>query len=270
MRDARQAAVSGHFYPGEKQALLKALKGYVRVSEKKEPAIAVICPHAGYVYSGKVAGMVYGKVSMPDSVILLGPNHHGYGEPFAIMREGSWQTPLGEVEINTPLAEKIIAQSRYLHADSLAHVPEHSIEVQIPFLQYIKNDIRIVPITLYGNLESTAWPEIGIAISEAIKDYGEKVLIVASSDFTHYETREKAEENDRYAIEAITDLNEDLFIERIAERDISICGFAPIVTAIIASKNLGAKTAELVEYRTSGDVSGDYEQVVGYAGIVIK
>jgi AmmeMemoRadiSam system protein B len=246
------------------------LKSYIRIYEKKEPAISIICPHAGYVYSGKVAGSVYGKISIPDDIIILGPNHHEYGEPFAIMKEGVWQTPLGNVEINKPLAETIIEKSRYIHENNLAHIQEHSIEVQVPFLQYIKDDIKIVPITLSGPLESTAWPEIGIAISEAITDYGKNVLIVASSDFTHYETQSKAEENDRYAIEAIIAMNEDLFIERIAERDISICGFAPIITAMIASKNLGAKSSELVEYRTSGDVSKDYEQVVGYAGILIK
>ncbi|MCL5674490.1 MAG: AmmeMemoRadiSam system protein B [Candidatus Omnitrophica bacterium] len=270
MENIRNPVVSGYFYPGEKHALTKMLKSYVGISGEKEHVKAVICPHAGYVYSGKVAGSVYGKIEMPDSVIILGPNHHGFGEPFAIMKEGVWRTPLGDVEINKTLAEKILEKSGYLQDDALAHSQEHSLEVQVPFIQYVKNNVRIVPIVLSGSIDSIAWPEIGNAISEGIKDYQEKTLIVASSDFTHYENQKTAEENDRYAIEAILALDEELFIERVSERNISICGYGPIITAMFASKNLGAKKAEIIDYKTSGNVTGDYDQVVGYAGIIIQ
>lgn len=270
MDKIRNSIVNGYFYPGEKQALLKILKEYIKTSKEKEEAISVICPHAGYIYSGRVAGSVYEKIDIPDTVVILGPNHHGFGEPFAIMKEGIWRTPLGDIEINKTLAEKILEKSKYLQHDTLAHVQEHSLEVQVPFIQYIKSNVQIVPVVLSGSIDSIAWTEIGDAISEGIKDYKQKVLIVASSDFTHYETQKTAEENDRYAIDAITVLNEYLFIERVFERNMSICGYGPIITAIIASKNLGAQKAEIIDYKTSGNITGDYEQVVGYAGIIIK
>ncbi len=270
MEKIRKPAVSGYFYPGGKQTLAKMLKSYIVMSEKKESVKAVICPHAGYIYSGKVAGKVYGKIEIPDNIVILGPNHHNLGEPFAIMKEGIWKTPLGDVEINKTLAEKISEKSRYLQYDTLAHIQEHSLEVQVPFIQYIKNSIKIVPIVLSGSIDSIAWPEIGDAISEGIKEYRGKTLIVASSDFTHYETQKTAEENDRYAMDAITALDEEMFIERIYEKNISICGYGPIITAIIASKNLGAEKVEIVDYKTSGNTTGDYTQVVGYAGIIIK
>ncbi|MCL5409105.1 MAG: AmmeMemoRadiSam system protein B [Candidatus Omnitrophica bacterium] len=270
MEKIRNPVVDGYFYPADKPSLLKMLKEYIKPFKEKHQAISVICPHAGYIYSGRIAGSIYGRIEIPDNVIILGPNHHGFGEPFAVMEEGVWKTPLGDVEINKILAGKIIENSKYLQTDTLAHNQEHSLEVQVPFLQYIKSNIKIVPIVLSGALDSVAWDEIGNAISQGIKDYNEKVLIVASSDFTHYETQQTAEENDKYAMEAIISLNEDLFIERIAEKDISICGYGSIITAIIASKNLGAKNVEIIDYKTSGDITGDYQQVVGYAGIIIR
>ena len=221
MENIRKAAVSGHFYPGDKKSLIDYLNRTVKNPEKSADAVAVICPHAGYVYSGMVAAKVYAKVKIPETVVIIGPNHQGYGEPFALMKEGSWQMPLGIVDIDTALSEKILKKSRYLQEDSVAHTAEHSIEVQVPFLRYLNEKVRIVPIVISGYPDVPAWIEIGTAIAKAVKETGKKVLIAASSDFTHYESRKEAEEKDGYAIEAITAMNEMLFIERVDEKNIS-------------------------------------------------
>jgi len=268
MTGIRKPAVSGYFYPAEKNELLRMIQNFVQPVREKEKAIAIVCPHAGYIYSGKTAGIVYSKITPPDTAVILGPNHHGYGEPYAVEKTGRWLTPLGTVEIDTELAE-LLLKHRYLEEDSIAHRPEHSVEVQVPFLQYLNPKIKIVPVVLSGPLMSPAWYDIGNAIGEAIIEYGKNTLIVASSDFTHYETREQAESKDRYAIEAILALDENRFAERVEERNITACGYAPIIAAIVGSRRLGAKSARLLDYRTSGDVSGDYDQVVGYAGIIM-
>jgi AmmeMemoRadiSam system protein A len=185
------------------------------------------------------------------------------------MTEGKWHTPLGDVEIDSELAKKILDSSRHLEEDSGAHHYEHSIEVQLPFLQYFKKDIKLVPIVL-AQASSTAYKEIGRAIARAIKDLNREVVIIASSDMTHYESQSSAQEKDRKAIQAILSLDEDELLRQIDELDISMCGYAPVVSLISAAKEFGAKEAELVRYQTSGDTSGDFSAVVGYAGIIIK
>ncbi len=265
----RKPVVSGQFYP-ESPDQLRAMIGEL-VDEKavKEEVIGLVSPHAGYIYSGPVAGAVISRISFKDTFVIIGPNHTGSGKPLSIMTQGVWETPLGEVEIDSELGERILAASSHLQEDYAAHQYEHSIEVQIPFLQYFKRDIRLVPIMLaYSSL--TTYKEIGQELARAIKDSKKEVVIIASSDMTHYEPQESARSKDTQAIEAILDLNEDELFRRVDELNISMCGYAPAVSLISAARELGATGAELVRYQTSGDTTGDYSSVVGYAGIIIK
>jgi hypothetical protein len=241
------------------------------VDEKvaKEEVIGLVSPHAGYIYSGSVAGATIAKVKPKDTFIILGPNHTGRGKPFSIMTEGVWQTPLGEVVIDSRLAKQILDGSAYLEEDYSAHQYEHSIEVQLPFLQYFKSNIRLVPIVL-AHATGSIYKEIGSAIARAIKDLDREALIIASSDMTHYEPHESARRKDNSAIEAILALDEDELLKRVEELKMSMCGYAPVASLITAAKELGARGAELISYQTSGDATGDYGSVVGYAGIIIK
>jgi AmmeMemoRadiSam system protein B len=260
----REPVVAGQFYPASASELKAMIEGIVRPE-----VIGLISPHAGYIYSGPVAGAVISRIKFKDSFIIMGPNHTGSGKPLSIMTEGVWKTPLGEVEIDSELGKQILANSKHLQEDNIAHLYEHSIEVQLPFLQYFKPDFKLVPIVL-AHASGAAYKEIGKALAKAIKKTGKKVVIMASSDMTHYEPQESAQIKDAQAIEAILGLNEDELLKRIDELNISMCGFAPAVSLIVAAKELGATGTELVKYQTSGDVTGDYSSVVGYAGIIIK
>ncbi|MDP2931020.1 MAG: AmmeMemoRadiSam system protein B, partial [Chloroflexota bacterium] len=264
----RQPVVAGQFYPSAAAQLKIMIEQFVDKKAAKEEVIGLVSPHAGYVYSGLVAGAVISRIKFKDTFIILGPNHTGRGKPLSIMTQGNWQTPLGNVEIDAELAGKILATSRHLAEDELAHQFEHSIEVQLPFLQYFKPDVKLVPIILSFAAGST-YKEIGREIAQAVKDLHRPVVIMASSDMTHYESDESARRKDNQAIEAILDLNEDELLERIDKLGITMCGYAPAVSLIAAARELGATGARLVKYQTSGDVSGDYASVVGYAGIVI-
>ncbi|MCM8762285.1 MAG: AmmeMemoRadiSam system protein B [Candidatus Omnitrophica bacterium] len=272
MEKIRRPVVAGYFYPEEKGELLRMLERFIDSSVEPEKATALIAPHAGYVYSGKTAGDVFSRVAIPDTVILIGPNHTGYGEPYAVDGHTIWFTPLGEAEVDTDVVDTLVKKSRYLQKDTVAHIKEHSLEVELPFIQFLKKDVKIVPVILSGYVDDPAWYEIGECLAETIDEKGmrEKTLIVTSTDMTHYEEQSIAEEKDNYAIEAILALDEILLIDRLTEKNISMCGYGPVITAIIAAKNLGAKEAELVRYTTSGEVNKDYAQVVGYAGIIIK
>ncbi len=264
----RHPVVAGQFYPSSASQLTAMIEGFVDEKAVKEDVIGLVSPHAWYVYSGPVAGAVISKIKFKDTFIIMGPNHTGSGKPLSIMTQGTWKTPLGEVEIDSELGKRILAISSHLEEDSAAHSYEHSIEVQLPFLQYFKKDIKIVPIILAYSTGAT-YKEIGKEIARAIKELNKEVVIIASSDMTHYEPHESAQRKDTQAIEAILELNEDELLRRVDELNISMCGYAPTVSLISAAKELGAKTAELVRYQTSGDTSGDYSSVVGYAGIII-
>ncbi len=266
----REPAVAGQFYPSSRQILKNQIEALIDKKADKLNAIACMLPHAGYMYSGGVAAETVSCVNIKDKIILLGPNHTGYGVPFSIMTKGLWRTPLGEVKINSSLASHILKNSKYLEDDCLAHLYEHSLEVELPILQYFKTDFEIVPITVLAN-EISALKEIGKDIANTIKELNIKdsVLIIASSDMTHYEAQAQAQKKDREAIKAILELNEDKLMQKIQELDISMCGYAPAVIMLSAAKALGAKTAKLIKYQTSGDVTGDLTQVVGYAGIVV-
>ena len=265
----RNPIVAGQFYPGVPDQLRAMISGLIDERAEKTDVLGLVSPHAGYVYSGAVAGAVLSRIRFTDTFVILGPNHSGRGKGFSIMTEGTWRTPLGDVEIDSELGRQILAESDRLEQDYAAHQYEHSIEVQVPFLQYFKSNVRIVPIVL-AHYNGAAYKEIGTAIAGAIKGLGRKAVIIASSDMTHYEPQEVAKRKDTSAIEAILDLNEDELMKRVKELNISMCGYAPVVSLITASRALGAARAELIKYKTSGDISGDYGSVVGYAGIIIR
>ena len=267
----RKPIVSGQFYSSSTNKLKEDIDKLVDKTACPKEAIACVLPHAGYAYSGRVAGKTISCLRIKDNAVLLGPNHTGCGAPFSIMTEGSWQTPLGEVDINSALAKSTLSNSEYLTEDTSAHVHEHSLEVELPFLQYYNPDIKIVPIVVaVGQL--SAYKEIGEVIALAVKESKseESTLIIASSDMTHYESQKNAEKKDKEALAAILELNEDKLFDRIQELNISMCGYIPVIIMLVAAKRLGASGAELVSYQTSGDVTGDYSAVVGYAGIIIR
>jgi len=266
----RRPAVAGYFYPGEEEELKAILESLIEFSDGKVQAISVVSPHAGYMYSGKVAGKVFGKIFPPDTAIILGPNHTGTGKSIALYPGDSFLTPLGEAKIDQDIQEALLNSSSLFALDEVAHRHEHSIEVQIPFLQYINPFVKIVPICVsYINFDEII--EIGNAISQVVKEFPEKkVLIVASSDFSHYVPHEVAKEKDFKAIEKILSLDEVGLINIVVQENISMCGVIPVSIAITASKSIKPTAqAELVSYQTSGDVIKDYSSVVGYGGIVI-
>jgi len=265
----RNPVVAGQFYPASPSQLKAMIEGLVDEKAVKEEVIGAVSPHAGYMYSGAVAGAVMSRIKLKDTAIIMGPNHTGMGKPLSIMTKGDWSTPLGKVKIDSELAKRILASSAYLQEDSAAHQFEHSLEVQVPFLQYFQSDIKIVPIVL-SFATGSIYKQIGKEIAQAIKDLNREVVIIASSDMTHYEPQESAQKKDNQAIAAILELSEDKLLARVEELDITMCGYAPTASLISAAKELGAREAELVRYQTSGDTTGDYSSVVGYAGIIIK
>ena len=265
----RKPAVAGQFYPSSAQGLKGQIEAFIDKKANKTDAIACMLPHAGYIYSGGVAAQTLSRVNVKDKIILLGPNHTGFGPAFSIMTEGVWQTPLGEIEIDSNLAKKILQNSKYLEEDASAHAYEHSLEVELPFLQYFKTDFKIVPIILLSD-EIKALKQIGEEIASVLKDSKGSSMIVASSDMTHYEPQATAQNKDTEAIGAILELNEDKLIEKIRRLNISMCGYAPVIVMLKAAKILGAKGASLIKYQTSGDVTGDRSSVVGYAGIIVQ
>jgi hypothetical protein len=269
--EARMPAFAGQFYPASASALRKQIGSFLEPVKIKEEAIACLMPHAGYLYSGKVAAQTASRINIKDKVILLGPNHTGYGKSLSIMTDGAWLTPLGELKIDSALAKDILGRCRYLEEDNLAHESEHSLEVELPIMQYFKSDFQIVPIAFLFE-ETEVLAELGKAIAEAIRGRGLEgnALIVASSDMTHYEPQLRAEENDRRAIEAILALDENRLLSAAERFNISMCGLVPAYVMLVCAKALGAKSGKLVKYATSGDVTGDKSSVVGYAGIIIS
>jgi len=266
----REPVVAGKFYPSDKTSLEKQLRSFYEEKPKKE-TIACIMPHAGYVYSGKVATATAASVVIKKNIILLGPNHTGLGSAFSIMSEDSWKTPLGELRINKEITAELKKRNKKITEDSSAHMHEHSLEVELPILQFLSKDqFSFVPLTLMESSKD-AYEEIAQSIFDTINKLNikDQTLIVASSDMTHYETHESAKKKDNLAIEAIINLDEDLLLKRVSKYQISMCGYVPVIVTIMTAKKLGAKKGELVLYQTSGDVSGDYEAVVGYAGMIL-
>ncbi len=274
----RTPAVAGRFYPGRAEELLREVRKYT--SPGKTPfesgriaAIGCVAPHAGYIYSGGVAGAVYSRLEIPEHCVILCPNHTGKGHPLAIMANTTWQTPLGVVAADAELGAGLLRRFPALQEDSAAHRGEHAIEVQLPFLQAQQPELNIVPIAV-GTSDFDMLRGLGEALADAIsafqEDRKEKVLIVASSDMNHYESDAVTRVKDHKAIERVLAMDARGLWEVVLNEDISMCGFGPTIVMLTAAKLLGATSATLVKYATSGEVSGDYESVVGYAGIIVN
>lgn len=264
----RQPTVAGQFYPLSPKTLKKEVNRFFSgIDTSQRNVIGAVVPHAGYTYSGSVAAHVYAVLPKADTYIILGPNHTGLGSLVSVSQD-SWSTPLGEVGVDVELARSLAGS--IVDLDELAHNFEHSIEVQLPFLQYrFGNDFKILPICMGLQDEETA-VEVGNEIARAVKESGKKVVIIASSDFTHYQPADIARDVDQHLIEAILDMDVPEFYRRRAEMDISACGYGPIAAMVTATNALGAKKPSLLKYATSGDVTGDMSAVVGYAAIIVE
>jgi AmmeMemoRadiSam system protein B len=282
MAKVRHPSVAGTFYEGNAQSLKKQIEDCFlhRLGPGKIPEIAetgqrqivgLVCPHAGYEYSGPVAAHAYFELAMdgkPDIVAILGPNHRGFGSGLAAVNEGFWHTPLGDVEVDSETANQIVRESRIIDIDESAHLEEHSIEVQLPFLQYLYgSELKIVPICfLLQDLVSAQ--EVGQAVGKVLA--GRNAIVIASSDMTHYETQRIAETKDLKALKAVESMDEARFYSVIEADNVTTCGYGPVAALITSSRILGGKEAKLLCYKTSGDVTGDYSQVVGYAAVCFK
>ncbi len=265
----RLPAVAGRFYPRRADGLLRDVRSYTEPRTEKIEAKGCVVPHAGYMYSGHVAGAVYSRIELPRRFIILCPNHTGMGAPLSIMSEGNWLTPLGEAQIDTELAVALKQSLPLLTEDQEAHRAEHAIEVQVPFLQALVKDFSFVPITV-GTSRFEALDTLGQALGMVVQNAPDKILVVASSDMNHYESDEVTRIKDRRAIDPMLALDARDLWETVTNQHITMCGFGPAVAMLTAAKALGASKAELVKYATSGDISGDRDAVVGYAGIVVS
>lgn len=265
----RQPAVANQFYNGSAAGLARDIEIMTGHKKGTEPCIAIIAPHAGYVYSGRVAGAAYARAAIPETVVIMGPNHTGHGSPAAVMPDGTWRMPMGDVSVAADITEGLIKRSIYLEADYEAHMYEHSLEVQVPFLQYFQPRLEIAPVCL-GHMPYETCEEIGRAVAETIQAAGRTVLMVASTDMTHYEPQKQANAKDQAAIEQILNMDPAGLYNTVRTNGISMCGVIPTTIIMIAALSLGATGAELVQYATSGDVSGDYERVVGYASFIVR
>jgi len=277
--EVREPVVAGYFYEGEKKLLLEQIKSCFlhklgpgklpEIKTGKRKIIGLVVPHAGYFYSGAIAAHAYHALASdgnPQTFILLGPNHTGIGMPISAIKNGRWLTPLGELTVDSALAEKLI-DNKIVLEDPVAHSSEHSIEVQLPFLQFVYKKVKFVPICMLDQ-SFEACTRLANMIVKAAKN--KDAVIIASSDFSHYEAYETAYAKDAKAIDALNALDARRFYERVLSLDISICGYGPITTMMIVAKAVGAKSCEILKYATSGDVTGDKHEVVGYCAAMVK
>lgn len=271
----REPAVAGRFYPGNAQQLACEVRQFVekdgraaRCAPEPVRALGCIVPHAGYTYSGAVAGAVYTRLELPRRFLVLCPRHYPQGAPLAILSEGAWRTPLGDAPLDSTLAGALARACPLLREDELAHEREHAIEVQLPFLQVLRPEFRFVPIAL-GTDRFQAFSDLGQAVARVVAGEEEPVLLVASSDMNHYENDAITRQKDSRAIERILALDPRGLYDVVRRESISMCGYGAAVTLLIAAKELGATRAELARYATSAEVSGDFDRVVGYAGVIV-
>ncbi len=265
----RLAAVAGQFYNGNPVRLKNQVEQYIVHGAVREKAIAVLSPHAGLMYSGHIAGAVYSSIHFPSSFLLLGPNHSGLGPNISMMSTGEWEIPTATFGIDDELARRIREKVPFIVEDSQSHIYEHSLEVQLPFIAHFSDNCRILPITfMRATIDDCA--AAGRGIADAIRASGHEVVIVASSDMSHYEPDAVARKLDKLAIDEILALNPEGLYSIVMREKISMCGLIPATVMLYAALELGAGEARLVKYATSGEVSGDFDRVVGYAGILIK
>jgi len=276
----RRAAVAGYFYPGDKVKLIETIEWCFKhrlgpgdlprlFKERKKHVLGYIVPHAGYIYSGPIAAHAFYDMALggaPESIIILGTNHTGYGKPISVYPSGVWETPLGKLHVDAELARLVVNNSQLADVDTYAHLEEHSIEVQLPFIQYLFGDaVKILPIVM-GIHTPEAAKDLAHAVNSAVKGLNRDVIVLSSSDFSHYEPHDVAVRKDMLAIDNITKLDVEGFYRAIVEENISVCGPGGIMTLIELAKLNGAKGV-LLKYATSGDVWGDKSAVVGYASI---
>ncbi|MGB9740778.1 MAG: AmmeMemoRadiSam system protein B [Candidatus Bathyarchaeia archaeon] len=282
MAKVRRPTQAGAFYEGNAESLKKQIRecflsefGPGKVPEVKKNGsrriVGLVCPHAGYMFSGPVAAHAYYELALdgkPDVAVIFGPNHTGYGSPLAAMNEGVWRTPLGDVEVDSEIADQIVREAHIVDVDDSAHKYEHSIEVQLPFLQFLYgSDFKIVPICFLMQ-DLTSASEVGEAVAKVL--VGKNAVVIASSDMTHYEPHETAKEKDLAALMAVESMDAAKFHSIIEAKHVTACGYGPIMALIATAKRLGVKEAKLLCYKTSGDVIGDYSSVVGYAAVCFK
>lgn len=264
----RSPAVSGQFYPKNSAALVHTLEQFIPAVTATIPAYGVMVPHAGYVYSGAVAGKTFAGVSIPPEVVILGPNHHGIGHQTAVYSRGGWETPLGTVPIAEDLADAILAACPAAAADVQAHLYEHSLEVQVPFLETLRGDVSIAPICI-GRVPLETLLALGDGLAQALRTRPQQPLIVASTDMTHYESGDEARRKDHLALQHVLTLDPEGLYRTVRDNRISMCGVLPTVVMLRAALALGATSAKLVSYANSGEVTGDQREVVGYAGVIV-
>ena len=266
----RKAHVAGTFYPGERDKLRKTIERLTaHPPAGKRKVLAVVAPHAGYEYSGPVAGAVFSSVEIPRTVVVVGPGHRDIGPLFAVQKEGSWLTPLGETPIESELASSLLAHCPSASEDERAHLWEHSLEVELPFIQFFEPEASLVPVCVSYEAEYRDLEGLGRGLAASVRSFGRPVLVVASTDMSHYVSQKTAEAKDRLAIAKILELDPRGLYDTVRDNGISMCGYQPTTAALVAARELGAEKAELVLYQTSGERTGDYSQVVGYAGLRI-
>jgi len=265
----RLPAVAGRFYPGDARTLTSTVESFLDETLPKTRALGIVVPHAGYMYSGAVAGAVYSRTQLPSRSIVLCPNHTGRGKPLAIMREGAWRTPLGDLPIDTEMCDALMEADPNLEDDAAAHEYEHALEVQLPFLQHLQGPAhRFVPIVI-GTLNWDALAALGKAIAETIVKVDRSALIIASSDMNHYESDAITRTKDSRAIDQILKRDPRGLLQTVRDERISMCGAGPVTSMLVAGNILRASKTELVRYATSAETSGDFDRVVGYAGITL-
>jgi len=267
--NVRPPAVAGQFYPGTRGSLLAVLDRCIPARVEPGKAVGLVCPHAGYLYSGATAGATFARAVIPGRVAVLAPNHTAIGRPIAVWTDGAWETPLGEIQVDAALAGALLRRCPEAEADRMAHLREHSLEVQLPFIQRLNPAARILPVCV-GTHDERALQALGDALAETVRGAGGDVLIVASSDMTHYEPADQARAKDDLAIGRIQALDPEGLLATVRKHGITMCGVAPVAAMLWAAKSLGAARCELIDYAHSGMVTGDDSEVVGYAGLMVS
>ena len=280
----RKPAVAGMFYPDDSEELVKTIEDCflhsfgpgkipdIESFEGNDYPVNVMVPHAGFQYSGTIAAHSYcelAKNGFPEVFIIIGPNHTGLGSEVSVFNKGEWITPLGNIQVDEEFADTLISFSDFASADFAAHMREHSIEVQLPFLQYFSNDFKIVPVVL-GSQTISAANDLAAAILKAGEKLDKSYCVIASSDLSHLNTQERANKVDGFVLEDIENMDEFKLLEEIIQYNITMCGYGPVMTTMILSKMCGKNTSEILAYKTSGDISGDLSSVVGYASGIFK
>ncbi len=265
----RSPVVAGQFYPGVKTQWESLVRRYLAASDAETPAFLAMVPHAGYIYSGAIAGETLASVVLPETVLLLGPNHTGLGTPLSIWPQGRWLLPGAHLEVDETLAARILDAVPSVQPDHLAHVQEHSLEVILPFLWVKNQKTRIVPLAVAEHRAETLFAAAK-DLANVLRQWGKPVLMIVSSDMSHFLTAEEAKTRDSLVVRAILDLDPQELLATVRTKNISMCGVLPMAMGLAAAKELGAVTAQLIRYGNSGEQSGDFSQVVGYAGVVVK